>query len=184
MKLSPLNIRNQQFNKSIRGFEPEEVAAFLDKIAEEFEKLNSENDYLKKELDKASAKLNEYRKIEKKLQDTLLNAHESSSKATESAKKQGSLIIKEAEVKAAQILENAKSEADAIRSAVLTLREEKNLLIARLKALVTTQSNLLELKIESIEKEKTVQKPLPEEDKSIERDKIDINIDGIIDKLL
>lgn len=184
MKLSPLNIRNQQFNKSLRGYEPDEVHAFLEKIAEELEKLNSENDSLKKEVERAAARLSEYRKIEKDLQETLLKAHESSSKAADSAKKQGGLIIKEAEIKAAQIIENAKTEADTIRNAVLTLREEKNLIIARLKALIKTQANLLEMKLENIEKEKAVVKILPEEERSAEKGKLDINIDGIIDKLL
>lgn len=185
MKLSPLNIRNQQFSKSLRGYDPEEVHAFLDKIAEELEKLNSENESQKKELEKAASKLNEYRKIEKNLQDTLLKAHESSSKAAESAKKHGGLIVKEAEIKAAQIIENAKGEAESLRNAVLALKEEKNLLVAKLKALINTQSGLLEMKIENIEKEKPPVKIVPEEiKKSKEENKLDINIDGIIDKLL
>ncbi|KAB2842088.1 MAG: DivIVA domain-containing protein, partial [Melioribacteraceae bacterium] len=39
MKYTPFSIKNQEFNKSVRGFDKEEVHAFLEKLAEEFERL-------------------------------------------------------------------------------------------------------------------------------------------------
>lgn len=179
MKFSPVNIKNQQFTKSMRGYDRDEVHAFLEKLADEVEKLNSENDSLRKELEKANQKLNEYRKIEKNLQDTLLKAHESSSKSVESAKKQSLLMLKEAELKAAQIVEKARESADEIRNAVLNLREEKNVIIAKLKALVNSQAGLLEIRVENDEKEKH---PLIKSTQEPEMP--DINIDKILDKLL
>ncbi|MGE5500105.1 MAG: DivIVA domain-containing protein [Syntrophothermus sp.] len=184
MKFSPLNIRNQQFTKAMRGYAPEEVHAFLDKLAEEFEKLNEENDALKKEAEKNTAKIAEFRKIEKNLQDTLLRAHESTSKVTESAKKQSNLIIKEAEVKAVQLLENAKEEAERLRNSVYALKEEKNLIVARLRAMINTQANLLEIKVEQADKGKPAAKAGANQELPREKDKTDINIDDIIEKLL
>ena len=43
MKITPLDIRKQSFKKAFRGIDPEEVQAFLEMIAEEFERLNLEN---------------------------------------------------------------------------------------------------------------------------------------------
>ena len=108
MKVSPLSIKKQEFNKGMRGYDKEEVRAYLDKLADEFELLQKENETFKKQLDESSERLTEFRKIEKNLQNTLLKAQESSSRSLESTKKQASLIIKEAEIKASQILEKAR----------------------------------------------------------------------------
>jgi cell division initiation protein len=178
MKFSPMSIKNQEFRKSVRGFDKEEVQAFLDKLSDEFENLQRENEQLKKELDTANIKLNEFRKIEKNLQNTLLRAQESSTKSLESTRKQSSLMVKEAEIKASQILEKARESANEIRNAVINLREEKDLVVARLKSIISSQAHLLEMKVENAGDEK---KPV----KKIESpNKIDINIDEIVNKIL
>jgi|YelNatPaOPRAMG01_1025707.scaffolds.fasta_scaffold00605_15 cell division initiation protein len=179
MKLSPINIKRQEFNVKLRGFDKEEVQAFLDKIADEFENLQKENDSLKKELEQANNKLTEFRKIEKNLQDTLLKAQESSAKSIESTKKQASLMIKEAEIKASQVIEKARENANEIRNAVINLREERDLLIANLKSIINSQAHLLEMKVENSSSEEEVMVKKVEEAK-----KIDINVNEIVNKLL
>lgn len=178
MKVSPLSIKKQEFNKAMRGYDKDEVQAFLDKLSDEFEAMQKENDSLKKELEESTGKLAEFRRIEKNLQDTLLKAQESSSKSIESTKKQSTLMIKEAEIKASQIMEKAKENANEIRNAVINLREEKNLIIANLKAIINSQSHLLDLKIENAGEE-TIDSGQIEQAK-----KIDINIEEIVNKLL
>lgn len=179
MKFSAHSIKNQQFDKVLRGYDTGEVHNFLEKLADEVEELNNENETLKKELEKANNRINDYRKIEKNLQDTLLRAHESSSKAVESARKQSVLIIKEAELKAAQIVEKSKQNADEIRNAVLTLREEKNVIIARLKALINSQAGILEIKTDVNRIAEIPENIKPESDAQL-----DIRVDEIVDKLL
>src|SRR3972149_10397244 len=147
MKLSPLLIKKQEFAKSMRGYDIDEVQTFLEKVASQFEELIVENEQLELEVQRLNDKVNQFQKIEKDLQDTLLQAQESSTRTFESAKKQTGLLIKEAEVKASQMIENARENANEIRNAVMTLRGEKDLIIAKLKAIVNTQSNLLEGKV-------------------------------------
>ena len=178
MKVSPINIKKQEFKNSLRGYDRDEVQAFLDKLADEFDNLLKENESLKKELEEAAAKVTEFRKIEKNLQDTLLKAHESSSKSIESTKKQSSLMLKEAEIKASQIIEKARENANEIRNAVIHLREEKDLIIASLKAIINSQSRLLELKVEKAGEESVEVKPVEQ------AKKVDINIDEVVNKLL
>ncbi len=166
MKFSPLSIKKQDFSRSVRGFDKEEVQAFLEKLADEFEDLLRENETLKKDLDDANEKLTEFRKIEKSLQGTLLKAQESSSKAIESTKKQSNLMIKEAEIKASQIIEKARENANAIRSAVINLREERDLIISKLKAVITSQAHLLEMKVEEAGEEEVITKKIEEAKKN------------------
>jgi len=178
MKISPLSIKRQEFNKVMRGYDKDEVQSFLGRLSDEFESLQKENDSLKRELEESTSKLAEFRRIEKNLQDTLLKAQESSSKSIESIKKQSSLMIKEAEIKASQIMEKAKENANEIRNAVINLREEKDLIIANLRAIVNSQSNLLETKVETAGEE------IMEAGQIEQAKKIDINVEEIVNKLL
>ena len=93
MKISPLEIRQQEFTKKMRGFDPDEVQSFLESLADELQKLNEENESLKSEVESLTEQINEFKKIEKNLQDTLLSAQESSAKAMEATKKQTGLMI-------------------------------------------------------------------------------------------
>lgn len=178
MKVSPFSIKKQEFKKSLRGYDKEEVQAFLDKLADEFENVIKENDSLKKELEQATSRLSEFRKIEKNLQDTLLRAQESTTKSIESTKKQANLMIKEAEIKSSQILEKARENANEIRNAVINLREEKDLIIANLKSIINSQSRLLEMKVEDAGEESAVTKKIEQSKK------IDLDVDDIVNKLL
>lgn len=178
MKISSIEIRQQEFEKKMRGYDPEEVKSFLEKIADELDELLKENETLKTELENANEQITEYKKIEKNLQDTLLKAQDSSTKSLEAAKKQSGLLIKEAELKASQIVEKARENADEIRNAVVNLREEKDLIIAKLKAIVSTQANLLELKVSNAADEKLSGKKIEESKK------MDIDINDILNKIL
>lgn len=178
MKISPIEIRQQEFEKKMRGYDADEVKAYLDTIASEIERLNTENEELKSEIHSLSEQVAEYKKIEKNLQDTLLKTQENAAKSLEATKKQTSLMIKEAELKSAQIIEKAKENANEIRNAVVSLREEKELIIAKLKSMVNSQSNLLELKVKDAGQDLTEQKKV--DDKT----KMDIDINDIVNKIL
>ena len=178
MKISPIEIRQQEFTKKMRGYDPDEVQNFLESLAEELDKLNTENESLKSEVESLTEQINEFKKIEKNLQDTLLSAQESSAKSMEATKKQTSLMIREAELKASQIIEKARESTNDIRNAVVNLREEKDLILAKLKAIVSSQANLLELKVERAGDEKTKSKKIEESNK------MDIDLNDILNKIL
>jgi len=178
MKFSPLSIKQQEFSKSMRGYETEEVHAFLEKLADEFDTLYKENEKLKRDLDELDIKVAEFKRIEKNLQDTLLKAQDSSSRTMESSKKQANLLVKEAELKASQLLEKAREQANEIRDAIIRLRDEKDFLIARLKSIVDTQSVLVETKVTYAGAEN------PKPRKADESKDIDLNIDDIVNKIL
>ncbi len=179
MKYSPFSIKNQDFNKSFRGFDTEEVKVFLEKLSDEYQQLLNENELLNKENKELKAKILEYKKIEKSLQNTLLNAQESTSKSVETAKKQTALILKEAEIKAHQIIEKANIKADFIYNAAANLKEGKNLFLAQLKAMIKTQSEILNISF--------VEQEMKSEEKKIEKNNKEtkeINVGDILEKLL
>jgi len=178
MNLSPLMIKKQEFEKSMRGYNVEEVQQFLNKISSEIEKLIGKNKELEDEVEKLNLQIEKLQKSENQLRENIQKTKETSAQALESAKKQSTLIIKESEAKASQMIQHAEEKVSALQNAVLTLREEKDLIIARLKAIINTQSNLLEGKVKDAGEE-------PKKPKAQDKaEKLDIDLDGIVDKLL
>lgn len=178
MKLTPVDIKAQEFNKSLRGYDSTEVKAFLEKLANQVEDLLVANERLTNEIEEHKRSVENYKKIEKNLQDSLRKVQESNTRSLETNRKQAAMTIKEAEMKASQIIDGAKASANEIRNAVLTLREEKELIISKLKAIIKTQGNLLEGKgLGIVEEEDTTKRQKA-------KDNLDVNVDDIVDKLL
>ncbi len=143
MKLNSNSIRHQEFSKKLFGFNPEEVKTFLDRIAEEVDLLLRENEEMKIKTKELNEQIESYKEIEHNLQQTLLKAQESSSKSIESTRKQTQVMLMEAEIKANQIIENAKEQAKRLNEAILNLQEEKNLIISKLEAIINTQVRMI-----------------------------------------
>jgi len=178
MKLTPISIKSQEFSKSLRGYDSEEVKTYLEKLANEIEEMIDENEKLNVEVVVLRRENSEFNKIEKELQDTLIKARASSSQSLESTQKQTSLMIKEAEIKSKELLEKAKEEANEIRNAVIMLREERDFIISKLKAMVNTQAAILEGKVQ-----KSVQETKKQKTKEI-KDDFEVDVDDIVNKLL
>ena len=106
MKITPLDIKKQEFETRIRGFDKAEVISFLEMISEEMENLIRENLELKEKLQRAKEKLGDYTKIETALQNTLVATQESADQMKDSAREKADLIIREANIKAEKIVEN------------------------------------------------------------------------------
>ncbi|QQS36503.1 MAG: DivIVA domain-containing protein [Ignavibacteriales bacterium] len=178
MKISPQSLKKQEFNKSMRGYDKEEVHAFLNKLADEIEELQNELESIRSEFDTATIELNRLKQLENHLNDTIENAQEAASKNIETSRRQAALMVKEAEIKAAQILDNARQTSDEMRTAVINLREEKDMIVAKLKAMINTQAKLLEMKVDEPEKESA------DSSASTQANKVDIDIENIVNKLL
>ena len=74
MRLTPLDIRKQEFKKAMRGLETDEVHAFLATVADEYEAVLNDNKALRERVLELDDKVQEYRNMEKTLRDTLLTA--------------------------------------------------------------------------------------------------------------
>ena len=180
MTITPINIKTQEFTKSLRGYDADEVNAFLEEIAVEVEQLMNDNETLQDEISELKKSIDKYKKIEKDLQTTLLNAQDSSTRSLETAKKQTSMMLKKSELEASRIIDKAKENAKEIRDAVNHLREEQDSIISKLKAIVNTQSTLLEGKVKNIDKGQQES----EKTKQQLKGDLDVDVDDIVNKLL
>jgi cell division initiation protein len=143
MKLTPLDIKKQEFKKVIRGYDQVEVDTFMDMLANEFEDLLRSQKEMRDKVLELDVQLKDYRQIEKTLQQTLMQAQEATGKTYESARREAEVIIKEAEQKAAKIVEQANSDLVRMNNEVVQLYSRKESLLGRLRVLLSSELDLI-----------------------------------------
>jgi len=169
VNLSPLDIRKHEFKKAFRGFDPDEVMAFLDIASMEYENLVLQNTMLSEKLAMTENHLKKYREIENTLQEALMSAERVREDTIKNAKNQADLIVREAEVKAASIVEEGRSSLAHLRNTFTELKIHKDTYLAKLKTIINTQLELF--KQYSFSEEKAFEKaePVFEDKKSLHR---------------
>ncbi len=143
MKITPLDIRKQEFRKALRGFDCEEVEVFLDIIADEFEKLTGENLELRGKTKSLEETLAEYKNLEETLRDTLITGQKMTDQFQQNARKESELILRDAELKAGRVVEDARREVSQIVSQIAELRSVRDSIIAKIRAICNSQMELL-----------------------------------------
>ncbi|MCP5050433.1 MAG: DivIVA domain-containing protein [bacterium] len=107
MKITPQDILSQKFDIKMKGYDKDEVHHFLMQIAEMVESEILEREQSKKELEKMKEKLAKFEKRDDVLRDTLISAQKFSHEIKLNAERESELVIKEAEIKAEAIINNA-----------------------------------------------------------------------------
>jgi cell division initiation protein len=74
MKITPLDIRQKRFRPALRGLDRQEVEAFLELVAAEFEELVKETMALREDGRRKDEEIAEHRSRERALQETLVTA--------------------------------------------------------------------------------------------------------------
>ena len=144
LRITPLDIRQQEFKKCMRGFDPHEVQTFLEMVADEMELLTRENSDLFQELKEIEQKVEEYRKMEKTLQDTLASVNKATDQLKKGAEKEAEVKVREAEAKAAEIVRDATARLDRLHTQITGLQSEKRAFVARFRSLLLSQLRLLD----------------------------------------
>jgi cell division initiation protein len=144
MRVTPLDIRKQEFRKGMRGLDSDEVYAFLNTVADEYEAVLSDNKNLREKLVALEPHLNEYRSIETNLRNTLVTAEKLTQEAKENAKREAALLIREAEMEAEKASETIRAHTSQLRREILELKKNKDNYVTRLKTLIDGHRKMLE----------------------------------------
>lgn len=145
MKLTPIDIRKWEFKKGLRGFDKYEVQAFLELAAEEFEKLQQDRREFEQKSKRLEKEIEEYRRVEKSLQDTLVSAKETTDRSMENSRKEAELIVGDAELHADKILEGARKKASKIEDEITRLTVLRDSFTVKLKSILSSQVELLDM---------------------------------------
>ncbi|GAA3999970.1 hypothetical protein GCM10022408_08720 [Hymenobacter fastidiosus] len=114
MKITALDIRQKTFEKAFRGLNKEEVEAFLVTLSQQWERMGDENRELRLKLDHATQAVSKMREVETSLYRTLKTAEDTGNSITEQAQRESELRIREAQLKADQLLADARQKARAV----------------------------------------------------------------------
>ena len=148
MKILPMDIQRQSFGQKFRGFDQEEVRAYLAIVAEEVAALQGERDRLDQEVQNLKGLLDEHRQREVILKNTLLTAQRVSEEIKENARKQAENVVKEAEMQGDRLLELAQDRAHEVERSILDLRGWRSSLRTDIRGFVTRINQLLDLQEE------------------------------------
>ena len=166
MKLTPIDIRKWEFKKGVRGYDKYEVQAFLELAAEEFEKLLQERREFEQKSKRLEKEIEEYRRVEKSLQDTLISAKETTDKSMQNSRKEAELIVGDAELQADKILDSARKKVSKIEDEITRLTVLRDSFAVKLKGILNSQRELLELfdEVNTDEGKKVVKKEFIDDD--------------------
>lgn len=103
-KFSPLQVRNQEFTKAIRGYKPEEVRQFLTRVADFINDLLHENRRLTNEVESLKRRIVELEQSSNSLKEMV---DQSAQKIMNLARQKADELIAEAENKAQLMLKEA-----------------------------------------------------------------------------
>jgi cell division initiation protein len=144
MRITPLDVRKQEFNKSMRGFDCDEVQAFLHTLADEYEAVLIDSKQIRDRVMEQDEKISEYTDLEKTLRDTLMTAERVMQDTKETASHKGELIVQEAELKAKIILEECRIRTEELRREIIGLRKEKENYLGRFRSLAQAQIQFID----------------------------------------
>lgn len=144
MKLTPLDIQQQQFRSVFWGFDPKEVDAFLDVVAHEMETLIRSNNGLRDELDRKETELQQHRERERNLKDTMMTATRITEDIKQNARKEAEIVIAQAENQAELIIQNAHTRLARVIEDLDELKRQKAQFEETLRSLIQTHSKLLD----------------------------------------
>lgn len=123
MKLTPLDIHHKEFRVALRGYNQEEVDAFLDEVADEFERLFKENIDLSEKYDAAAERIRSYVEMETTLHNTMLAAQQSAEEVKGKAAKEAELLLRDAEIKAKELVQAALAQKQKTQSEFMRIKQ-------------------------------------------------------------
>lgn len=114
MKITPIEIRQHTFQKVLRGYDAEEVAAFLTSLSNEWERVLNENKMLKMQLEIAEKELGKLREVELTMFRMLKTAEDTSAQMTEQAKNAAEVYIEDARQKGEELINEARKKSNML----------------------------------------------------------------------
>ena len=161
--LTPMDIHNKEFKRGFRGYSEEDVDAFMESIATDYEKVYREYCELKERCDKLQDKLTQYEKMESTMNSTLMLAQQTAENVKVTARKEAELILQEASNKKKQMLnettmslQSSQQELDKVVAQTRAFRE-------KCRAILTSQLRLLDdMALDSKKDDDAAVKPVEE----------------------
>jgi len=145
MKITPLDIQQMVFKVNFRGYDKEEVNRFLEELAQTVEALNRDHAVQREKIIFLEQQLAELKRTEATLSNTLLSAQSLAENVKQNAHREADLVIKEAELKAGELIRQARVELTDTQRDLSSLQKQRLLMIERLRTSLRMFERLFEV---------------------------------------
>ena len=143
MKITPLEIRQKTFERTLRGYDKDEVNAFLLSLSQEWERNSDEIKELKMKLEASEREVAKLREVETSLFKTLKTAEDTGANVIDQANRAAELHLREAQMSAEAMMHEAKDKAkNAIEEADATSKQLLGEMEDQLKELLNQYKTL------------------------------------------
>lgn len=144
MDLTALDIKQQTFARTLRGYDIAEVNAFLQVLSTRWEHLVTKTKELEREIETQREKLKHYTRVEEALHETLQTAKENAEHKLNTSKKEAQRLIEKAELEAEELLRNARQERQQVKQSTLRLLERRDEIIRGITSYLDLSKESLE----------------------------------------
>lgn len=139
-----MDIETVEFKKTALGYSTDEVNDFLDKVIIDFELLYKENSKLTDRINVLEEGLEYYRQLEDTLKNSIVLAEKTASDAKINAAQSSDQIIRDAQLKATEILQDANKRLYQLEYEVMRMKNKYDSIRAKIRLLLKTELDILE----------------------------------------
>jgi len=144
MRITPIDIQQQQFKTRPLGYEKGGVDQFLELVADELEGLVRQNQDLKEELARQRVILEEMRGREQTLKETLLTTQKMTDDLKANARKEAEIVLAEAQLRAERVVRDAEERRIALIGEIQEAKRQKISFETSLRVVVESHLRLLD----------------------------------------
>jgi cell division initiation protein len=166
MKVTPLEIRQQQFPPRFRGLDAAEVDKFLELVASDMEELIRENARLRDGLAKKDQELQRMQQGEEELKKALMAIQQIREDWIGRAEKQAEQVLRESELKAQQLQIDAERKLEALQQDLQELTRQKYQIVSEIRHILEEHLRRLEATEAKNGQSEELQRPLLETSES------------------
>jgi cell division initiation protein len=141
--LTPQDIENKVFKRSLRGYSVEDVESFLQEISESYEKLYKENLVANDRIAMLSDAVRQYKSMEDTLQSALSVAEQDGNDMRKLAHTQAEGIVKDAENQAAKIINHSAQEVARVTYQYEQMKRSVEVFRAKVVSLLNAQLEII-----------------------------------------
>jgi len=137
--LTPLDVRRQEFRRSLRGYEPTGVEDFRVRVADELERILRDRSVLEERVAALGEQLRAYRERERAMNEALVAAQQLREETRAAAEREAQVIVREAEAEGRQRVEEAHRAEEEARGRLLDVQRQFAGYLAGFRALLERQ---------------------------------------------
>jgi DivIVA domain-containing protein len=137
--LTPLDIRKQEFRKTLRGYDTLGVEDFQVRVADALERAIRERQVLEERIASLTEQLRVFREREKAMNEALVAAQQLRQETRDSAEREGQVIVREAQAEAKRLLDEARAAQSAVEVRMAETERQYQQYVGGFRALLERQ---------------------------------------------